>query len=163
MRGRMAIRTIKNGNLNPAEHGSASNCVFGFCRSCIFPQLASARSPHTCRFRSLMRFLLVLLLAPMQKGRLCRPFCIGASNGNRTRIASLGSWSFTIRLYPRTRLLYIIGIGLSRVLKKIHDFFKYSPARMLCFATSPQESSRLPFFGSADPRTAILHHDVKIQ
>lgn len=39
---------------------------------------------------------------------------VGASNGNRTRIASLGSWSFTIRLYPRMYILYTIFAVLSR-------------------------------------------------
>ena len=58
-----------------------------------------------------------------QKQRGCQNdilFAFGASNGNRTRIASLGSWSFTIRLYPRyharyltTRTLYTIFSDLS--------------------------------------------------
>ena len=42
-----------------------------------------------------------------QKKRCCRNAFFGASNGNRTRIASLGSWSFTIRLYPQ-RIVFII-------------------------------------------------------
>ena len=33
--------------------------------------------------------------------RLKAPLFFGAGNGNRTRITSLGSWSFTIRLYLR--------------------------------------------------------------
>ncbi len=59
------------------------------------------------------------------------PFPFGASNGNRTRIASLGSWSFTIRLYPRTRILYLMTTILSRGLRKFSENIspRFPPAR----------------------------------
>ena len=63
----------------------------------------------------------------------------GASNGNRTRIASLGSWSFTIRLYPRTCILYTIPRHLSR---GISNFFSLSenfrPTRRDIFFPRPR-------------------------
>ena len=75
-----------NGNLNPAEHRKDSG---GLKRS----------------------------LAPIgrsiEKGCRMAPFFYGAGNGNRTRVASLGSWSFTIRLYPRMHILYTIFSNLS--------------------------------------------------
>ncbi len=64
--------------------------------------------------------LLASVLPPTEKGAAdAVPFSVGASNGNRTRIASLGSWSFTIRLYPRAYILYIKASVLSRGFRKI--------------------------------------------
>ncbi len=79
-----------NGNLNPSSLRSGASCFWG---SILLGLLATRTG------------LSHLLFTPSRKGRQRRPFLLGASNGNRTRIASLGSWSFTIRLYPRTRIL----------------------------------------------------------
>ena len=43
-------------------------------------------------------------------------FKSGAGNGNRTRIASLEGWSFTIKLYPLVKLSGgIVKLSLERV------------------------------------------------
>ena len=78
---------------------------------------------------------LLRLLASMtrsnRKGRRWASFSIGASNGNRTRIASLGSWSFTIRLYPLvflTCILYtiffVLSIGIGKFFSEPSDILR---------------------------------------
>ena len=56
-----------------------------------------------------------------RKKRCCCNAFFGASNGNRTRIASLGSWSFTIRLYPQG-IVFIIPHP-ARFVNPFSEFF----------------------------------------
>ena len=115
-----------NGNQNPSSplRASAASCV---------RVIISLPSSATCGGHSRP------LLFPNKKrdGR-CHPFLFGAGNGNRTRIASLGSWSFAIRLYPRTRILYTKHLRLSRGFRNIFALKQRSgrPFSMLFGANS---------------------------
>ena len=94
-----------NGNLNP-------HLVLRFAADELvqIALLAYVGRWFACNLR---RFLAPVVRST-KKGHRMMPFLCGASNGNRTRIASLGSWSFTIRLYPRMHILYTIPSDLSR-------------------------------------------------
>ena len=114
-----------NGNLNPHLASRAGQVAPWLCLFFTYRQLEAV----SCNHYSLQK----------QRDAVWHPFAFGASNGNRTRIASLGSWSFTIRLYPRTCILYTIPRHLSR---GISNFFSLSenfrPTRRDIFFPRPR-------------------------
>ena len=58
-------------------------------------------------------------------------FC-GADDGNRTHTASLGSWSSTTKLHPRTKVVYHALLGKARGIGRFFRFFSgRCPATLL--------------------------------